>query len=91
MMASIDERHLKCDCVDGSIGIAIRDQILFSFNLNAPPGNRIKKGHTFVLYKKTNKARLDGFNFSSKTLTKIQWISSMNLDYSQFKSSKFNL
>ena len=38
MITTTDKVHLKCDCVDGSIVNGIRDQILFSFNLSAPPG-----------------------------------------------------
>ena len=35
MITTTDKVHLKCDCVDGSIGNGIRDQILFAFNLSA--------------------------------------------------------
>ena len=38
VISSTDKVHLKCDCVDGSIVNGIREQILFSFNLSAPPG-----------------------------------------------------
>ena len=38
MITTTDKVHLKCDCVDGSIVNGIREQILFSFNLSAPPG-----------------------------------------------------
>ena len=58
MIATTIEIHLKCDCVDGSIGNGIQ-QILFSFNLSAPPGYKIKKESTTVLYKKINKTQLD--------------------------------
>ena len=37
MITTTDKVHLKCDCVDGSIVNGIREQILFSFNLSAPP------------------------------------------------------
>ena len=40
---SSDKVHLSCDCVDGSIGNGIREQILFSLNLGAPPGYKILK------------------------------------------------
>ena len=38
MITTTDKVHLKGDCVDGSIVNGIREQILFSFNLSAPPG-----------------------------------------------------
>ena len=43
MITTTNKIHLKCDCVDGSIVNGIREQILFSFNLSAPPGYKIKK------------------------------------------------
>ena len=63
MITTTDKVHLKCDCVDGSIVNGIREQILFSFNLSAPPGYKIIKEPTTVLYKKINKARLDEIKF----------------------------
>ena len=59
MITTTDKVHLKCDCVDGSIVNGIRGQILFSFNLSAPPGYTIIKEPTTVLYKLINKTRLD--------------------------------
>ena len=59
MITTTDKVHLKCDCVDGSIVNGIREQILFSFNLSAPPGYKIIKEPTTVLYKLINKPRLD--------------------------------
>ena len=41
MITTTDKVHLKCDCVDGSIVNGIREQILFSFNLSAPPGYKL--------------------------------------------------
>ena len=38
MITTTDKVHLKSECVDGSIVNGIREQILFSFNLSAPPG-----------------------------------------------------
>ena len=43
MITTTDKVHLKCDCVDGSIVNGIREQILFPFNLGAPPGYKIIK------------------------------------------------
>ena len=39
------------------------NNILFSLNLGAPPGYKIIKEPTTVLYKKTNKTRLDTIQF----------------------------
>ena len=63
MITTTDKVHLKCDCVDGSIVNGIREQILFSFNLSAPPGYEIIKEPTTVLYKSINKTRLDTIQF----------------------------
>ena len=81
MITTTDKVHLKCDCVDGSIVNGIREQILFSFKLSAPPGYKIIKEPILILYKKINKTRLDSIqfflednnqnpvDFSSETLT----------------------
>ena len=63
MITTTDKVHLKCDCVDGSIVNGIREQILFSFNLSAPPGYKIINNPNTVLYKKINKTRLDQIQF----------------------------
>ena len=63
MITTTDKIHLKCDCVDGSIVNGIREQILFSFNLSAPPGYKIIKEPTTVLYKKIKKTRPDTIHF----------------------------
>ena len=52
MITTTDKVHLKCDCVNGSFVNGVREQILFSFNLNAPPGYKFIKEPTTVLYKK---------------------------------------
>ena len=55
MITTTDKVHLKCDCVDGSIVNGIREQILFSFNLSAPPGYKIIRTHNcFVQADKQN-------------------------------------
>ena len=63
MITTTDKVHLKCDCVDGSIVNGIREQILFSFNLSAPPGYKIIKEPNIILYKEINKTRLDSIQF----------------------------
>ena len=52
VMITTDKVHLKCDCVDGSIVNGIREQILFSFNLSAPPGYKIIKDPILFCIKK---------------------------------------
>ena len=52
MITTTDKVHLKCDCVDGSIVKGIREQILFSFNLSAPPGYKIIKNPILFCIKK---------------------------------------
>ena len=63
MITTTDKVQLKCDCEDGSIVNGIQGQILFSFNLSAPPGYKIIKEPTTVLYRKINKTRLDTIQF----------------------------
>ena len=63
MITPIDKVHLKCDCVDGSIVNGKRESILFSFNLSSPPGYKIIKEPTTILYKKINQTRLDHIRF----------------------------
>ena len=63
IITTTDKVHLKYDCVDGSIVNGIREQILFSFNLSAPPGYEIIKEPNIILYKKINKTRLDSIQF----------------------------
>ena len=62
-ITTTDKVHLKCDCVDGSIVDGIREQILLSFNLRAPPGYKIIKEPSVVLCKKLNKTRQDTIQF----------------------------
>ena len=63
MITTTDKIHLKCDCVDGSIVNGIREQVLFSFNLSAPPGYKFIEEPNIILYKKINKTRLDSIQF----------------------------
>ena len=53
-----DKIHLKCDCIQGSILNGIREPILYSFDLNSPPGRRIYKEQRIKLIKKLNKSVL---------------------------------
>ena len=51
MISSVDEVHLRCDCVDSSIGNGVREQILlYIFNLPSPPGyKKIKFSQLFSI------------------------------------------
>ena len=42
-ISGIDEVHLKCDCIQGSIVNGVREPILSSFALSSPPGHKIYK------------------------------------------------
>ena len=49
----INKIHLKCNAIDGSIVNGLREPILFTFALDKPPGFKIFKEPSIVLYKKT--------------------------------------
>ena len=59
----IDKIHLKSDCIQGSIVNGIREPILFSFALSAPPGHKIYKEPRIKLIKKINKSVLSHITF----------------------------
>ena len=48
MITTTEKVHLKYDCVDDSIVNGIREQLLFSSNLRAPPGYKIIKEHFII-------------------------------------------
>ena len=62
-ITGIDEGHLKCDCIDGSIMNGIREPILYSFSLDQPPGHKIYKESKVKLFKKINKSILSHITF----------------------------
>ena len=62
-ITGIDENHLKCDCIQGSIVNGIREPILFSFALSSPPGHKIYKEPRVKLFKKINKSILSHITF----------------------------
>ena len=39
----VDKFHLKCDCINGSIIIGVREPILYSFALSSPPRHKVYK------------------------------------------------
>ena len=62
-ITGIDKIHLKCDCIQGSIVNGIREPILYSFALSAPPGHKIYKERRIKLFKKVNKSVLSHITF----------------------------
>ena len=62
-ITGIDEVHLKCDCIQGSIVNGVREPILFSFALSSPPGHKIYKEPRVKLFKKVNKSVLSHITF----------------------------
>ena len=62
-ISGIDEIHLKCDCIQGSIVNGKREPILFSFALSSPPGHKKYKEPRVKLFKKINKSVLSHITF----------------------------
>ena len=62
-ITGIDETHIKCDCIDGSIVNGVRESILFSFALSSLPGHEIFKEPRVKLFKKVNKSVLSHITF----------------------------
>ena len=58
-----DKKHLKCDCIQGSIVNGIREPILYSFALSSPPGHKIYKEPRIKLFKEINKPVLSHITF----------------------------
>ena len=50
----IDKIQLKCDCIQGSIIIATREPILYSFASSLPPGLKICNEPRIKFFKKVN-------------------------------------
>ena len=48
-LSTIDEIHLRCNVIDGSVVNGIREPILYSFVLNKPAGYNLKQ---FILKEK---------------------------------------
>ena len=60
---TIDEIHLKCNCIHGSIQDGVRQPILFSFVLDKPSGYKVFCEPETNLYKKINKSVLNTITF----------------------------
>ena len=53
-----DEDLLKCNCINGSFVIGVREPILYSFPLDKPPGHKIYKEPRIKHFKTINKSVL---------------------------------
>ena len=53
-ITTIDKTHFKCDCMDVSILIGIRQPVFYSFALDKPPGFKIMSEPETIQYKKWN-------------------------------------
>ena len=62
-ITGIDNVHLKCDCIQGSIINGVRESISYSFALSSPPGHKINKEPRVKLFKKINKSVLSHITF----------------------------
>ena len=62
-ITGIDEIHLKCDCIQGSVVNGIRESFLYSFALSSPPNHKIYKEPRIKLFKKINKSVLSHITF----------------------------
>ena len=54
-MTGIDQSHLKCECIQGSIVNGTRETNLYSFALDQPPRRKIYKKPIIKLFKNINK------------------------------------
>ena len=62
-IAGIDNIHLKCDCIQGSIVNGVGEPILYSFASSSPPGHKKYKDPTVKVFKKINKSVLSHITF----------------------------
>ena len=62
-LTGIDNVHLKCDCINGSIVSGAIKSILYSFALSSPPGHKIYKEPRIKLFKKTIESILPHITF----------------------------
>ena len=62
-ITGIDEIHLKCDCIQGSIVNVVREPVLYSFALDQPPGHKIYKQPIIKLFENINNSILSPITF----------------------------
>ena len=62
-LGTTNKKHLKCDCIDGSIQNGLRQPILFGFILAKPAGYKVFCEPGTIHYKKINKSVLNTITF----------------------------
>ena len=62
-LGSTNKKHLKCDCIDGSVVNGLRQPILYSFVLDKLPGYKVFCEPETIHYKKMNKSILNTITF----------------------------
>ena len=62
-LTGVDKIHLKCDCIEGFSVNDVRETILDSFALSAPPGHKLYKEPTINFFKRINKSVLSHMTF----------------------------
>ena len=62
-MTGFRKSFLNCDCINGNIKDGIREQILYSFTLDKPPGQKSSKEPIFKLFKKVSESVLTDITF----------------------------
>ena len=63
ILIRLDDIHLKCDAIDGSVVNGIRQPILYSFVLDKPAGYKVFSEPETIHYKKINKSVLNTITF----------------------------
>ena len=59
----MDENHLKCDCIEGSIVNGVREPFSYSFAIDKPPDHKINKALRIKLFKEIKKSVLPHVTF----------------------------
>ena len=62
-LTGIYKIQLKCNCINGSIVIGVREPILYSFALSSPTGHKIYKKPKIKLFKNVNISVLSHITF----------------------------
>ena len=62
-LGNTNKKHLKCDCIDGSVVNGFRQPILYSFVLDKLPGYKVFSEPETIHYKKINKSVLNTITF----------------------------
>ena len=67
-LTSTNEKHLKCDVIDGSVFDGLRQPILYSFILNTLAGYKVFSQPETYHYKKFNKSVLNTITFCLESI-----------------------